>query len=299
MKTGKIKKTNKNYFCAALFLIFAFAPLMTSCQYALHEFLYRNDSVDKRAGKLNKINDSEIPMIPASGKYSVLIMSDVHFGAENQKRKRREEDFFTEINNMAEKPLFAISLGDIAEHGYKTELEAYKKHLTDELDRLFTIKTYNVVGNHDLYNSGWRHFKEILFPHEALYKFSTKNFSWYFIDSASNTLGKKQSTLLINDMKKDEKSKFVFAHVPFYADDWFYFTMQDSTERNQLLSAFAKNNVNGIFTGHTHIERTHDFGTFTEYTLGGYFAKRSWGILHVDEDQKQYSFEFKSLPNPD
>ncbi len=295
----KCKNNKKNYVLSAVLAAFLSAFLMSSCQYGLNEFLYRNDSVDKRASHLKKIEDSEKPSIPTGGKYSVLIISDVHFGAENQKRQRREEDFFKQIDNMTEKPLFAISLGDIAEHGYKKELEAYKKELTDKLFDKWNIKTWNVVGNHDLYNSGWRHFKEILFPNEALYKFSTEKFSWYFIDSASNTLGKKQSSQLINDMKKDNKSKFVFAHVPFYSDDWFYFTMQDSTERNRLLSAFAKNNVKGIFTGHTHVERTYNFGAFTEHTLGGYFAKRSWGILHVNEQDGAYTFEFMSLPDPD
>ena len=84
-------------------------------------------------------------------------------------------------------------------------------------------------------------------------------------------------------MESDDAPKLVFMHVPLYADGLFYFTMQNSAERNQIISVFNKNNVKAVIDGHTHIQSVSNLGNFDEYTMAGYLEKRAYTLLRINE----------------
>lgn len=287
-----------------IILILSSCLLTSSCSlmdYDLSEALYRHWNVNKRAKSL-KILDSEktINEITSDDEYDVLIFTDVHFGNENNGRngKRREKEWFeklTEINSSTNQTIienvrFAICLGDIADHGLVKETLRFKEEIEKELEK-FNIKTYNIVGNHDLYNSGWNQWSENLNPGTSFYKFSTQSFSWYFIDSASGTIGSYQFDSLLSDMKNDDKIKFVFSHIPIYAENFTYFVMQDSEERNKLISCCAKYNIQAFIAGHTHYKFQTDLGKFVEYTIPSFLEKYAYAILHVNEKEKTFSIK--------
>ncbi len=92
-------------------------------------------------------------------------------------------------------------------------------------------------------------------------------------------------------MDTDPKDKFVFSHVPIYANDFLYFTMQNSEERNKIISACAKDRAKFFIDGHTHQEIVSDFGKFTEYNLPGFLEKYGYTILHVNEATKETSLK--------
>lgn len=279
------------FFLAAL--SFAFC----SCQYysyGLDEFLYRDGSIRNRSSKLKDLNICE--EVSALDSYEILVITDVHFGGEGigKNGDRRDDEFFDWISSNfdgKEKPFpkFCVCLGDVAEHGLESEFKDYKK-FSEKLEEKFGIKTYNVVGNHDLYNAGWKNFEKYSFPNHSFYKFRTKNFTCYFLDSASGSLGDEQLTAFKRDMEYNEKgrNKLVFMHVPAYAGGLFYFVMQNSIERNKFISYCADNGVLALIDGHTHKEITSNLG-FMEYNLPGYLEKRGWAIVSVDEAKKKVS----------
>lgn len=300
----------KNIFTEFVFFILvSSAFLFESCKYyayGLDEFFFRDDEIRNRSKELKNL-DAEVEvknrgayeiakMSPEFAEsdfdfYEVLVITDVHFGAEGlgANGNRRDDDFFAWISeNYVEKgkklPKFCVCLGDVVEYGLEEEYEDYE-NFTKKLEERFGIKTYNVVGNHDLYNAGWKNYKKYCFPYTSFYKFRTKTLTCYFLDSASGSLGDRQLELFLRDMKYNEngRKKMVFMHVPAYANGFFYYVMQNSIERNKFISYCAKNDVIALVDGHTHKESTSDLGSFAEYNLPGYLEKRGWGILSVDE----------------
>lgn len=277
-----------------LAFISVFLCVVSGCQYysyGLDEFLYRDNAIRNRAKSifdLTPINNLEIP---DSGVYDILLITDVHFGGEglSNNGNRRDEEFFEWIqkyyvDNGKALPAMCICLGDVAEHGLLDEFKNYVE-FTDKLKSRFGITTYNVIGNHDLYNAGWNNFTKTCFPGTSFYKFRTPKMTYYFLDSASCSLGDQQLTAFKRDMEYNEKgrNKLVFTHVPAYAGGLFYFVMQNSVERNKFISVCAENDVLALVDGHTHKEITSDLG-FVEYNLPGYLEKRAWTIINVNEN---------------
>ncbi|MEE0885610.1 MAG: metallophosphoesterase [Treponema sp.] len=258
----------------------------------MDEFLYRDDSIRNRSSKLKELNEGLEDSV--SGVYEILVITDVHFGGEGigHNGERRDDEFFAWIkdtfeNDEKEMPKFCVCLGDVAEHGLESEFKDYKK-FTEKLESQFGIKTYNIIGNHDLYNAGWKNFEKHSFPYCSFYKFRTKNLTYYFLDSASGSLGDEQLTAFKRDMEYNEngREKLVFMHVPAYAGGLFYFVMQNTVERNKFISYCADNDVIALIDGHTHKEITSNLG-FMEYNLPGYLEKRGWAIVSVDENTKK------------
>lgn len=292
---GKLKITLLSFILTVLTLTF-FGCRLNS--YGLNEFLYRPSGVKERTKKIEKLIGADLPPPPHTpGIYRVLVITDVHFGAEKLPKNgpRFDDEFFAWLNALNPKPDFCVGLGDMAEHGWEEEFKRYKK-FTDRLETDYNIKTYNAVGNHDLYNSGWQHYKKYLYPYKSLYYFEAGNFSWYFIDTASGSLGAGQMRLLNKTMQSDPNPKIVMTHFPLWANGHFYFSLQDSLERNLLISTFAKNNVKAVLTGHTHKKTVSDFGKFTEYNYPGFFAKAGWGLITVNTNTGEVSSETYYLP---
>lgn len=300
----------KNAFIKICLLFFGISAfILESCKYyayGLDEFLYRDDEIRNRSEELldldseeNENNRGAYEVLKLNedfsdsdfDSYEFLVITDVHFGGEElgNNGKRRDKEFFEWIKNNYVQDgkcslKFCVCLGDVAEHGLEDEYSDYKD-FTDKLQSEFGLKTYNVVGNHDLYNAGWKNYKDYCFPYTSFYKFRTKNLTYYFLDSASGSLGDRQLGTFVRDMKynEDGRKKLVFMHVPAYANGLFYFVMQNSIERNKFISYCAKNDVIALIDGHTHKEITSDLGSFTEYNLPGYLEKRGWAIVSVDE----------------
>lgn len=292
-------------------LIFLFLPIFiffASCTYSsygLEEFLYRTNSVVNRTETMWDLSDPLLGSTEATGvfskvkgkKFTVLIMTDVHFGGENMGNNgpRQEYVLLEWLKTYREQmiaqgtpelyPSFAICLGDVAEHGYEEEFIKYQAFTTlMNSDTYGNILTFNVVGNHDLYNSGWNSYVKHCYPHTSLYKFRTGSITWYFADSASGSMGDSQLETISRDMKYNEKGrkKLFFTHIPVYAGGLFYFVMQNTEERNRLISMLGDEDAIAIIDGHTHKEITSDLG-FKEWNMPGFLEKRGVGLLFVDE----------------
>jgi 3',5'-cyclic AMP phosphodiesterase CpdA len=256
--------------------------LLASCRYGFEQMLYRADSVNSRA---QKITDMVAPEKPAGGKISVLILADIHFGADAHRPDIPEQAFFSFVDAaIAEgnKPDFAIVLGDMTDAGREGEYADYLAFV-DKLERRDII-VYSIVGNHDLYNSGWTHWRYLVYPHTSYYRLKTAKFSWYFLDPGNGSLGQRQLANFIAEAENDGSPKLVFTHYPVYAGGAFYFSLADPHERALLLDTFARTNVKLLLNGHYHWYRAYDYGKFREISVAAFRDGGKWYMLTVDED---------------
>lgn len=268
-------------------LISFIALSLLSCDYGAEDLFGREDEVYSRSSSIYEATPPLSSSIPSA--YTFIVISDVHFGRKSRDNDEHDESiapFTSYLTGEGEKdrPLFIVCLGDVAEHGEKEEMEEYAswvKGIEEIPNEYGKIKVYTALGNHDLYNDGFNAWKSIVFP-VSLYRFDIGTFSYYFIDSASGAIGRKQMNAIEDALKKDKKYKIVFSHFPLYADGKFYFCLQNTAERNRLISLFAKNKVIAVMTGHTHEKHTDNFGSFTEYNIPSLLDKRKWALVKVN-----------------
>lgn len=250
----------------------------TSCKFGLKQVFYRPNPVEERSATIKEI----IPEIDVSSKdiYSFLILADIHFGSAEKQDVQALLDFLCTTEPF---PDFCFSLGDITDHGLEEEYVEYNNELVQKLEEM-GIKCLNVVGNHDLFNSGWVNFEQYCYPYTSFYKFTLDNLSYYVLDSASGNLSKPQFDALEKAFNNDSNEKIALAHIPLYAEDAVYFVIQDTQERNEILSLFAQNNVK-LFIG-AHI---HDFlvtkyeNDMIEVNVPSLLEQKGWTIFTVDK----------------
>ncbi len=281
-------KTKYVFFYALLAICF-----FPSCRYGLHEFFDRSLSVNERSKTITEIPSPFEDTVP--NKYSVLMLSDLHFGPGKTQAKKKLFDYLESLKETDSMPSFALVLGDIADTGCKENYAEYASFVTKLQSEFGIEKVYGITGNHDLYNKGWNEFTKKVYPYVSYYRFETETFSWYFLDSGNGTLGQSQLQNFISKLKKDSKKKFVFIHYPLYRDNIFYFSLCDPRERAMLIDACAKNNVGAVFSGHDHYGSSFDYGPFVEYGVYSYVNNRNWqdgsfGILSVDEENARFNY---------
>ena len=287
----------KLIFIGAVFL------LCTGCKFGLQEIFWRADPVDRRSKELVKLTGSElsfdIDTMPS--KYDCLLITDVHFG--NDHYSVRQDAFFKSLeeyrsNHPAPNPqiLFCIALGDIADHGRADEFddyEAFQNRIAAVIGKPNSV--YNVVGNHDLYNSGWKLWEKSCYPHKSAYYFETKNFEWYFVDTGNGTLGRPQFYDLKAKLQSSSKPKFIFTHYPLYGNAIQYFSLSNPRERAELVSLCAQNNVKMYCSGHYHRGAYYGYGRFEEFTLKAFGHYRKYYILHVDDNETAPTFSVETV----
>ena len=277
----------KNVFyplCLMLAVLCTF--LFYSCAYGLEQFLYRPDDVASRS---KKIRDVTPPGIPSSNPYTFIVVTDMHYGAG---KKRFDEKFLKRIEELLptpQKPVCILVLGDIADHGKKEEFKQYEA-FTEKIAAK-GVPVYGVVGNHDLYNSGWKHWRTHVKPYFSYYRFNAGGFSWYVIDSGNGVLGEPQLQNLVSEMEKDPSPKFVFSHYALYGGGIPYFVMSDTRERAILIDTFSNNNVKIMFSGHYHPGRPlYKYGNFSELVLRSFIDFGSWVEVTVNNNGRSVSW---------
>ena len=269
--------------------------LFTSCEYGLDEAIYRPSPVGSRATSIYELNENEAPHI-TQDEYTVAIFSDIHLGKPNE--TRHEQDFLNWLEKMKTEgtlPAFCICLGDIADHGRDSEFESYEAFVKEIEAILGTGKVYGVLGNHDLYNSGWSHYQKHVFPYKSLYHFKTKAFSWYCIDSASGSLGKKQYELLEKSFRNDSSPKIVMSHIPVYGNPlnhMGYFTFQNSYEADMLITLCVNTDVRYLLAGHIHTPNKNYFNNCLELSVPSITKDNKWTVLTINEHNATVIEEF-------
>ncbi len=272
-----------------------FVLYCASCRFGLQDVFYRDNSVNSRAAVLEDISP---PSVTSPERYSFVLLSDIHFGRTEHSAFLPGEQFFASVRERvaaggAEKPSFAVMLGDVANTGRKAEYEEYSAFVGQlEAELGPGSICYTVVGNHDLYNSGWKIWRGTVYPYTSFYRFTAGSRSFYFLDTGSGTLGAKQFEELERKMKADTNpGKLVFTHYPLYGSGNIpYFLLTDTRERAMLIKLFACSGVDAYFAGHYHPGGYSDFAAFREIVTGSVYGKSDrparWFFIEIDEDRK-------------
>ena len=227
--------------------------------------------------------------------YSFIVITDPHFGASHERNDDKFIAWFTQQLDAEEAyiPRFMVCLGDTMNAGSNSEANDYNELcakmnvLTEEkLGKKFS--TYAVLGNHDLYNNGWEVFRRKIYPYISSYMFSINNFSYYFLDSGNGSLGKSQLEDLEKKISVDGNKKIMFSHYAIYAGGILYYTIQDTQERNRLITDFVKNNVQYVFAGHAHNNHSSKTG-FEERVTASYLYSRAFRLVTVNEETETIS----------
>ncbi|MCR5763168.1 MAG: metallophosphoesterase [Treponema sp.] len=277
------------------FLSLIFIPVSLSffsCSYGFQKFLDHGESVEERLCDLTDITAASVSGSP----YSFLIITDVHFG---NSKSRRDDDFInvlqSKINDgtISPAPSFAVCLGDIADHGKRSEYEQYN-NFASRIEGIIGGKVYNVVGNHDLYNNGWDEYEELIYPYVNFYRFSIGSISYYFLDTGSGSMGKPQFNSFKSAMANDSNYKIVCTHYPAYGtSDFFasYYSLQNTLEADQVLTLLKESNVIAYLSGHMHAEHHTNFGSFTEYVVPAFLSNEKFAVMTVNESSHSASYE--------
>ena len=226
-------------------LIVLFSLCFVTCKYGLGEGFYRKNPVKSRANALKELNDETTQNLLSSlgSKYDVLLISDLHFGKDESSQHERALFDWLDSLSADKRPSFCINLGDTADHGLSEEYDSYLVFQEQLRSKLKSPVVFNVLGNHDLFNSGWSSWKEKMYPNMSFYHFETNNVSWYFLDSGSGTLGERQVEILSDAIKHDSKQKIISLHYPLYGDKidalMSHDSLQDEHETDMLFTLFA------------------------------------------------------------
>lgn len=281
-------------------LIIVISFFISSCNFGIPAFLWNSDDAEQRSTKITSLTEqSDTPYADAvSGEqsYSFVVITDVHFGADETRHDQEFLSWFAQqLHNtdVSFRPRFVVCLGDTADGGKNSELDDYNNTLVANIVSLGNsawspnsvgqpFKVYTILGNHDLYNDGGDAWAEKIYPHTSYYRFSAGGFSWYFLDTANGTLGSKQLSDFEDKAKNDSLPKIVFSHYPVYAGGNLLLTLQNTMERNRLITAFANDNVKYVFEGHTHYDRTFSFGCFEERITASYLYDRECCLVTVN-----------------
>lgn len=265
-----------------------------SCSYGTDNLLYYANTVTARTPTFLDFDfSSTAATLP--NQYKVLVLTDLHFG--NSTTVPPVDELYSYLDGMLtthpEYPKFYICLGDQTDHGCASECTAYKA-FADTLKSKYGLKIFNVVGNHDLYNSGWDNWVASNEPGTSFYRFKTKNFSWYAIDTGSGTLGTNQYNTLQTLMYLDSNPKVVLMHYPLSFSN-FVFCLQDTTERNNLISLFGATSVKDVLCGHVHSTQAINHTNFLEYCFPSFTYQRTATILSVNETAESVDITYKTF----
>lgn len=299
---------------------------LTSCSaYGFFMGQFGEEDVDSRSPRLKDFGTLDLSeqKVQLSSIYSVLVVTDLHFGSEREELD--EEKFISWLDSWFQKygegetadftklPRFAINLGDTADGGKKEQFEDFLafenkikavagKYLYGESDATADserkFKVWSVLGNHDLYHKGASHFEKLVYPYTSSYFFnfdadltdSSQGFSFYFLDTANGTTGTRQLADFKSKIYADSRPKIVLTHYPVYAGGTnMFMIIQNTLERNTLLTYFANGNVRQVYEGHAHRKYGFDFKLFREDVIGSLrfstSTKRQCAIFTVNETE--------------
>lgn len=291
-----------------VFLIFLLPFFSFSCSnYGFYQILFGEDDVDERFSGFSQVAS---PVLPENtgGKYSFIVVTDIHIGANDVHSSKINEFVDEELPSLfasedsAKIPRFLINLGDTGDGGHSSEFSEFNEYfgsggkiqkLAKEsgiVENAEDFKIYSVLGNHDLYNNGWENWKSQVWPHTSTFYFSISSdssytpFTFCFVDTGNGTLGSDQTDAFEDLLKADKNPKIVFSHYPFYSDQAPFMAIEDTTERNALLALFQKNSVASLFGGHVHTNFERDLGDFRQINTAALFKNGYYRLVTVDEE---------------
>lgn len=266
------------------YILYSFIVLaMSSCEYDLIRFGWTDYSVDERFNNSKAYNETH----PAqclevdSDEYSFIATSDFHLHLEEVFLQQ----LFDYINNSESK--FVILNGDL----YNSK-EEFADFAFSAFSNGIQIPAYYTCGNHDQY-FGWKLYHDRWGASTYSFSVITPNYKDLYIalETGSSTLGTSQYQWLLDILAQREEYRYciIFTHSNFTFQGLAngVFTQEESVV---LFDLFAKNNVNLVISGHSHIENDKTIENVRYITTGAMKDKR-FGTCNVSESEVEFKFE--------
>jgi predicted phosphodiesterase len=277
-------------------LILSIIFLLSACigDADLTGFVRSTDRIEERyqfSAEWNETHPAE-KLITTREEYDILVAADLHIG-----------DTTCFLNFLAQgtqpEATAMVFVGDIVS-GKEKDYETFNRLLpVDNIKPSFAL-----VGNHELYFDGWKHFSRLF--GSSVYYFTiatpTKEDLYICLDSGSGTLGKSQLKWL-KDLLENSRSNYdqcvIFTHVNFFRDHHTLSTNPLTNELLVLIDLFEQNKVNMVVMGHDHDRSLNILGNTTYLTMDALlYGLPNSGYIRLKKDNTGIQHEFIELVIP-
>lgn len=163
-----------------------------------------------------------------------------------------------------------------------------------------SLPTFMLVGNHELYFDGWKHYYEMF--GSSMYYFSvetpTERDLYICLDTGGGTLGSAQLewlTQLLEAQRDDFDRCVVFTHVNFFRNRRTLSTNPLVDELLVLIDMFDKHRIDLVISGHDHERSLNVLGNTTYITmdaLSDYTPYAGYLELTKSSEEIKYLFHY-------
>ena len=243
-------------------ILFLFIGMVGCDYFEMRGFLLSYETADERFEQsMTWNNDHPFKVINVTNDHYILyVMGDSHLGTANNLNK-----FFHAAKN--EQAIAAVMVGDLS-----TGSEEDYEFLEQNIPHPDSLRTFQLVGNHDLYFDGWKQFYQRF--GSGVYYFTVHTPAakdlYICLDSGGGTLGEKQLKWfkdLIEEHRDEYRFCVVFSHVNIFRIRNTLSTNPYPGEVLTLSHLCAENNVTMVFNGHDHLKNVESFGPTTFITM--------------------------------
>lgn len=251
-------------------LVFFIFLIINSCNYVDVSGLFVSSFVDDRFREKDNLDDFKAPPVIEENNFSFLFITDLHYYT-------NDPDYFTYIekNRVNWNISFIVVGGDIAQNGLTNAFD----FAINDFKRT-SLPIYPVLGNHDLYNGGFKNFKKYF--GRSIYDFNIGNTLFIVLDTANGTLGYYQKQYLSDKLKNtDKKNKILLTHYSLIDKENESATAYSNTEEVYYIKDLCrKYGVNYVISGHLHNNIFHDIDG-TKYISVGSIKENTPHFLKV------------------
>ena len=263
--------------------------ILASCEkMEMRGFFTAYENVNERFEQSIEWNtQNAIPEIYISERtYTIYAMGDSHVGG-----TENLDTFFN--NTQSEKVTAVVLIGDLTT-GHEEDYNRFSEHLPLKDSLIY----FPVVGNHDLYFDGWKHYNSIFGSSTYYFVVNTSDESDLFIclDSGGGTLGDKQLDWfknLLETSRNNYRYCIVLTHNNLLRLRPTASTNPMVEEIQVLLDLFLRHNVNMVVTAHDHKRNTDILGNTTHIIMDALQDENdnaSYLNILINEDNIEYSF---------
>lgn len=201
-------------------------------------------SLDKR------FNESESLGTPAHSitvadpnNFTFAAVGDLHIGTDTAR--------FTRILQaaQAEGDEFVVCLGDMIDKG---KLEEYQAYLAAIASSGFSGKILHVIGNHEVFDDGWNHYKSLIGA--SHYRTRIGNTLFVALDTGDGSVGGPQADWLKDRMGEGSpQNTIIITHyLPTVPGISTYLRLSDDFEAMSLMKTALDGGVKAWLGGHYH-----------------------------------------------
>ncbi len=273
---------------ALLTLLFA----VSACEkMELRGFITSYENVNERFNQSMEWNNrNPIPETDISqNTYTIYAMGDSHVGGTNNL-----DTFFN--NAQDEDATAAVMVGDLTT-GHRDDYVIFSEHLPAR----DSLQCFPIVGNHDLYFDGWKHYYSIFGSSTYFFVVNTPDASDLFIclDSGGGTLGNKQLDWF-KKLLETERNSYRYCTV-FTHNNLFRLRPTTSTnpfveEIQVLLDLFLRHQVNMVVTAHDHKRNSAVFGNTIHIIMDALQDENdNAGYLKIIVNEEKIDYNFVEL----